>query len=95
MLEEIIGNSDLKKYLTTFNTGEMMLVEGDDSQDLYILVSGELDVLKGNKKMWEIAEPGSIFGEMSFLSGGLGRIRSTDVLPLLLAHAERLMKYGA
>jgi PAS domain S-box-containing protein len=69
MLEQIIGNSDLKKYLTTFGTGEMMLVEGDDSQDLYILVSGELDVLKGNKKMWEIAEPGSIFGEMSFLMG--------------------------
>ena len=30
-----------------------------------------------------------------FLTGGLGRIKSTDVLPLLLAHAERLMKYGA
>jgi 2,3-bisphosphoglycerate-independent phosphoglycerate mutase len=35
------------------------------------------------------------FGETSFLTGGLGRIHSTDVLPLLLAHAERLMKYGA
>jgi len=35
------------------------------------------------------------FGETSFLTGGLGRIRSTDVIPLLLAHAERLMKYGA
>ncbi len=69
MLEEIIGDSDLKKYLTTFDPGQMMLVEGDDSQDLYILVSGNLDVLKGNKKMWEIKEPGSIFGEMSFLLG--------------------------
>jgi 2,3-bisphosphoglycerate-independent phosphoglycerate mutase len=35
------------------------------------------------------------FGETSFLNGGLGRIHSTDVMPLLLAHAGRLMKYGA
>ncbi len=35
------------------------------------------------------------FGETSFLTGGLGRIHSTDVMPLLLAHAERLRKYGA
>ncbi len=35
------------------------------------------------------------FGETSFLTGGLGRIHSTDVMPLLLAHSGRLMKYGA
>jgi 2,3-bisphosphoglycerate-independent phosphoglycerate mutase len=35
------------------------------------------------------------FGETSFLTGGLGRIHSTDVLPLLLAHAGRLNKFGA
>ena len=35
------------------------------------------------------------FGETSCLTGGLGRIHSTEVMPLLLAHAERLMKYGA
>ena len=35
------------------------------------------------------------FGETSFLTGGLGRIQSTDVMPLLLAHGGRLMKYGA
>jgi 2,3-bisphosphoglycerate-independent phosphoglycerate mutase len=35
------------------------------------------------------------FGESDFLSGGLGRVHSTDVLPLLLAHAGRLAKFGA
>lgn len=35
------------------------------------------------------------FGETTFLTGGLGRVKSTDVLPLLLAHAGRLRKYGA
>ncbi len=35
------------------------------------------------------------FDESSFLTGGLGRIHSTDVMPLLLAHAGRLSKFGA
>jgi 2,3-bisphosphoglycerate-independent phosphoglycerate mutase len=35
------------------------------------------------------------FGETSFLQGGLGRIHSTELMPLLLAHAERLKKFGA
>ncbi|MBW1807250.1 MAG: 2,3-bisphosphoglycerate-independent phosphoglycerate mutase, partial [Deltaproteobacteria bacterium] len=35
------------------------------------------------------------FGEMSFTSGGLAQIHSTEILPLLLAHAGRLKKFGA
>ncbi len=69
MLDEVIKNPDLDKYITSFETGHTVVVEGDDSQDLYILVSGELDILKGNKKIYEMTERGSIFGEMSFLLG--------------------------
>jgi len=35
------------------------------------------------------------FGETSCLFGSLGQIRSIDVLPLVLAHAGRLKKFGA
>ncbi|MCC7129191.1 MAG: 2,3-bisphosphoglycerate-independent phosphoglycerate mutase [Anaerolineae bacterium] len=35
------------------------------------------------------------FGETACLSGTLGAIRHVDLLPLALAHAERLGKYGA
>jgi PAS domain S-box-containing protein len=45
------------------------MVEGDDSQDLFILLSGELNILKGDKKIYEMTEKGAIFGEMSFLLG--------------------------
>lgn len=69
MLDKIIDNPDLDKYLTTFNTGQIVFLEGDDSQDLYILVSGEVDILKGNTKIHELTETGSLFGEMSFLLG--------------------------
>jgi len=67
MLENVIEDQSLNKYLTSFDPGQTILVEGDDSRDMYILVSGQLDVLKGSKKIWEITDRGSIFGEMSFL----------------------------
>ena len=35
------------------------------------------------------------FGESDCARGSLGRIRSTDILPLMLAHAGRLAKFGA
>ncbi|MBD3348895.1 MAG: 2,3-bisphosphoglycerate-independent phosphoglycerate mutase [Candidatus Eisenbacteria bacterium] len=35
------------------------------------------------------------FGESHMLSGGLGIIKATDILPLMLAHAGRLAKFGA
>ena len=67
MLEEVIKNAKLNRYITPFEEGKAIFLEGDDTQDLYILVSGQLDVFKGNIKIAEITEKGSLFGEMSFL----------------------------
>jgi len=67
MLDNVIKDQGLNKYLASFDPGRTILVEGDNSQDMYILVSGQLDVLKGDKKIWEITDRGSLFGEMSFL----------------------------
>jgi len=69
MLVELINNPDLKKYITVYERGQTLFLEGDNSQDLFILVSGELDVLKGKNKIAGITDPGSFFGEMSFFLG--------------------------
>jgi PAS domain S-box-containing protein len=69
MLEEIIANPAVGHYLVTFGKGTAIFLEGDPSQDLYILVSGQLDVLKGKKGISEISEAGSLFGETSLLLG--------------------------
>lgn len=37
----------------------------------------------------------SAFGETACAQGGLGTMPSTDLMQLLMAHAQRLMKYGA
>jgi PAS domain S-box-containing protein len=69
MLEELIHNQDVEKYLSTYERGDYLFLEGDDSQDLYVLVSGHVEMLKGDKKLDEVTQPGALFGETSFLLG--------------------------
>ncbi len=69
MLDDIIQNKNLQKYLKTYQKGDTLFMEGDESQDLYFLISGHLEILKGDKKISEITEPGALFGELSFLLG--------------------------
>ncbi|MBL6967022.1 MAG: cyclic nucleotide-binding domain-containing protein [Desulfobacteraceae bacterium] len=69
MLDSLINNPNFDKYVITFEAGQTVFLEGDDSQDLYIMISGEAGVFKGTKKITELSEEGSGFGEMSFLLG--------------------------
>jgi PAS domain S-box-containing protein len=69
MLDELIHNPDVEKYVTVYDRGKHLFLEGDDSQDLYVLISGHVEILKGDKKLDEITEPGALFGELSFLLG--------------------------
>ncbi len=68
-MQDIINKSDFKKYARTLQPGEILFLQGDNSQDMHILISGDLEVLKDDKKIAEITEPGETVGEMSFLLG--------------------------
>ena len=70
MLENIINNPELLQYMVSFEAGQIIFTEGDESQDLFILVSGEVELLKGNKMISEAKKPGDLFGEMAILLGG-------------------------
>jgi PAS domain S-box-containing protein len=69
MIDEIFNYPELNKYLTSFSTGQIIFLEGDDTQDLFILASGQIEIIKGTKKISEITKKGEFFGEMSFLLG--------------------------
>jgi len=69
MPRSMIDDPKLDKYILAFETGQTVFLEGDDSQDLYIVVEGKAGILKGTKRIAEISGRGSIFGEMSFLLG--------------------------
>jgi PAS domain S-box-containing protein len=70
MMDQIINTPELETYAVMIRAGQTIFLEGDDSEDMFILISGKVDILKGNIKIAETSEPGSIFGEMSFLLGG-------------------------
>lgn len=68
-IDEMLANPDLARYRTIFTAGQIIFLEGDDSQDLYILVAGQIEIFKGEKKIREITAAGSVFGEVSFFLG--------------------------
>jgi len=51
----------------SFEPGDVLLAEGEREGLLYILIEGEVEVLKGNFQVNTISEPGAIFGEISVL----------------------------
>lgn len=52
---------------TYLPAGTMLIHENETTGDFYILVEGELEVLKGDTVVAVVTEPGSILGEMSVL----------------------------
>lgn len=69
LLDRILHTPQWSRYEQSFQTGETLFLEGDASQDLYILASGSVDILKGTKKLAQFSGEGRMFGEMSFLLG--------------------------
>jgi CRP/FNR family cyclic AMP-dependent transcriptional regulator len=53
--------------VVTLGDGESVLVEGERSAALYVLVSGELEVQLRGRAIVRIAEPGAIVGEIGLL----------------------------
>jgi CRP/FNR family transcriptional regulator, cyclic AMP receptor protein len=48
-------------------SGEVLLAEGARTGRLYILLVGEVDILKGEVEIDTVSEPGALFGEISAL----------------------------
>lgn len=51
----------------TFKAGEVIFLEGEISDSLYVLEEGEIEVLKGEKVVSTIKDQRTFFGEMAFL----------------------------
>ncbi len=50
-----------------FKSGELLLTEGSKSGNVYILLEGKVDIIKGDMVINSVSDPGAIFGEMSVL----------------------------
>lgn len=47
------------------DAGSVLLAEGTRSGRLYVLISGEMHILRGGIEIAHVREPGAVFGEMS------------------------------
>lgn len=72
-----LSKLQLKKFEKTFESKTVIFKEGGEGTALYIMVKGSVSVLKGIKKVAEITEPGTYFGEMSPL---LGKPRTATII---------------
>jgi len=53
----------------TFKAGAVLIQEGGEEGKLFVLVEGQVEVLRKDTQVSYIEEPGSLFGEMSCLLG--------------------------
>jgi len=62
-----------------------MILEGAHDKGIFMLKSGKIGILKGDELVAEIAEPGTLFGEMSLI---LDQPRSATVKALTICVVE-------
>ncbi len=53
----------------TFDAGDVVIQEGGEAGSLWVLLSGKLEVRKGDTRVNTIDQPGAIVGEVSLLLG--------------------------
>jgi CRP-like cAMP-binding protein len=70
-----------------FNTGDVIIREGATENFFFILQDGAVEVRKGDKKIADIVERGSIFGEMSAI---MGQPRQADIVAALPCTVTRV-----
>ena len=89
---EIINQQDMQQYTKTFASGETLFLQGDHSKDMYILISGSLEVYKGDKKIAELADPGTTAGELSFLFGSIrtATIKALNNVEAMMIPADQI-----
>jgi CRP/FNR family cyclic AMP-dependent transcriptional regulator len=51
----------------TFKSGAVLIQEGSQDRKLFVLLEGQVEVLRKDTQVSYIEEPGSLFGEMSVL----------------------------
>lgn len=56
--------------LEKFAAGDVLIPEGPNTDRMYILAVGEVEVLRGDTQVASVAMPGAIFGEIAALLGG-------------------------
>lgn len=67
---DLCGEMGMEMATATFESGDVLIPEGGKTGLLYVLVSGCLEVVKGEDPVTRIRQPGAFVGEISLLLDG-------------------------
>jgi CRP-like cAMP-binding protein len=71
MSDDVLTHLTANLYVTTPSAGDILFREGDEASDMYVVVSGEVEVMKRSKRGVDarvaLLGPGDWFGEMSIV----------------------------
>jgi CRP/FNR family cyclic AMP-dependent transcriptional regulator len=71
--------------LQSFAPGEALIAEGPATGRMYVLVSGAVEILRGQTQISEIAAPGATFGDIAALLG-TGHTATVRAITPVVAH---------
>ena len=69
MAEDFLGLFSEETTAITFEAGRLLFKKGDPGRDLYVVKSGEIQIIDGNHVL-ESVSAGGIIGEMALVDGG-------------------------
>jgi CRP-like cAMP-binding protein len=69
MAEDFLGLFSEESIAITFEAGRELFKKGDPGHDLYVVKSGEIQIVDGNHVL-ETVSAGGILGEMALVDGG-------------------------
>jgi len=85
------SDTDLRSFLQLaklreYETGEIIIQEGEIDCWIYFLINGKLEITKKDKIITRLQNPGDLFGEMGVISGSprSATVRAADTKTLVL-----------
>jgi CRP-like cAMP-binding protein len=57
------------RRIESFDAGVSVIKQGATGGPMFVIIQGEIEVLRDNVRVAKISEPGAVFGEMHVLSG--------------------------
>jgi CRP-like cAMP-binding protein len=76
-----------------FPAGGIVIEQGEWSDELLVLVSGEVEILRDGVRVAKAGEPGVVFGEMSMLLGGAATATVRALVPAVFAVIGKPREY--
>lgn len=85
----------LRELQISFRANEILFSEDDRSFEMYILLSGKVEILKNNKRIALVEEKGTYLGELSTLLGisRTATVRTLSPCKFMVVSGEKVMDF--